>query len=311
MDNKVTLYHHDFDGGKTTVNVDEVAVNLKNCIDGCERSVFFNTDGNGKLAGPAVFLFAVRKAKDLLLEGCEYQGMEIQLETGGKKLPKLPARPELIRLVEQPDTIIYVNGSPYKPLTEVYGFQQVYDDCFKCMDTLKQLGIKQDAMSIYATPEEISVEVHQDALGLMSGENLAESYYRLLCHVAGIRESNSLPVKTEIKTIILQTADKDFKILLPGSNHPTLHRTKVGVGSSHFAYGIAIYLPSASDWAAQIKNEMDKTKIVRPVNPNVGSSSASSSNENVYKGVTPQKNVNPDAKPEMKRGPSGVVNQNL
>ena len=81
----------------------------------------------------------------------------------------------------------------------------------------------------------------------------------------------------------------------------------------YFAYGIAIYLPSASDWAAQIKNEMDKTKIVRPVNPNVGSSSASSSssNENVYKGVTPQKNVNPDAKPEMKRGPSGVVNQNL
>ena len=65
----------------------------------------------------------------------------------------------------------------------------------------------------------------------------------------------------------------------------------------YFAYGIAVYLPSASDLAAQTKKEMDETQIVRPVNPNNGG----------YKGITPQK----DRKPEMKRGPSGVINQPL
>lgn len=253
MENKVTLFHSSLEGGKTTVNLEQIAVILKDCIDGCERNVFFNTDGNGKLSGPAVFMFAVRKAKDILLEGCEYQGMELQIETGGKKLPKLPSMNELKRLVEMPDCIIYINGSPYKPSTEVFGFQQVYDDCVKCIDALKYLGIKQDAMSIFATPEEISLEVHQDILGLMSGENLPEMYYRLLCHVCGIREVNGLPTKTDIKTVVLQTCDKNFKILLPGSNHPTLHRTKVGVGPSHFAYGIAAF----SDYCGKKRTQQE------------------------------------------------------
>ena len=70
----------------------------------------------------------------------------------------------------------------------------------------------------------------------------------------------------------------------------------------YFAYGIAVYLPSASDMAAEAKKEMDNTKIVRPVNPN---------GQNIYNGIAPQKNRNPDAKQEMKKGPSGVVNQPL
>lgn len=240
MSNSVTLFQQELEGGKTVVNVNEVAVCLKNNIEGCERSVFFNGESE-KFGGPAVLHFSVKRAKDLLLEGCEYQGYEFAVETGGKKLPKLPNVAELKRIIEQPDTLIYVNDSPYKPFTEVFGFQQVYDDCFKCIDAIKKLGVPQEAMAIYATPEEISVEIHQDALGIASGAGLPEQYYRLLCHVADVKESNGLPVKTDIKTVVLQACDKNFRLLLPGSNHPTLHRTKVGVGPSHFAYGIAAF----------------------------------------------------------------------
>lgn len=72
----------------------------------------------------------------------------------------------------------------------------------------------------------------------------------------------------------------------------------------YFAYGIAVYLPSASDMAAKAKKEMDTTNIVRPVNPNQQHSEP-------YKGITPQRNTDSSKKPEMKRGPSGVVEQNL
>ena len=72
----------------------------------------------------------------------------------------------------------------------------------------------------------------------------------------------------------------------------------------YFAYGIAVYLPSASDMAAKAKKEMDTTNIVRPVNPN-------QQNNEPYRGISPQRNTNPGKKPEMKRGPSGVVEQNL
>ena len=74
--------------------------------------------------------------------------------------------------------------------------------------------------------------------------------------------------------------------------------------NGYFAYGIAVYLPSASDMAAGAKREMDNTQIVRPVNPD-------SPSREPYKGITPQRNTNPGSKPEMMRGPSGVVNQNL
>ncbi|MBQ9582631.1 MAG: hypothetical protein IJR21_09695 [Synergistaceae bacterium] len=69
----------------------------------------------------------------------------------------------------------------------------------------------------------------------------------------------------------------------------------------YFAYGIAVYLPSASDMAAQAKQEMEKTEIVREVNPNAFKNT---------QGITPQK-VDPNKTQEMKRGPSGVVEQNL
>ena len=76
----------------------------------------------------------------------------------------------------------------------------------------------------------------------------------------------------------------------------------------YFAYGIAVYLPSASDMAAEVKREMDTTTIVRPVNPNSSNSRNNNGNNN---GLTPQRNTNPNAKPELKRGPSGVVEQSL
>ncbi|MBQ4430850.1 MAG: hypothetical protein II877_05055, partial [Synergistaceae bacterium] len=72
----------------------------------------------------------------------------------------------------------------------------------------------------------------------------------------------------------------------------------------YFAYGIAVYLPSASDMAAKAKKEMDTTNIVRPVNPN-------QQNNEPYRGISPQRNTDTGKKPEIKRGPSGVVEQNL
>ena len=84
MSNSVTLFQQELEGGKTVVNVNEVAVCLKNNIEGCERSVFFNGESE-KFGGPAVLHFSVKRAKDLLLEGCEYQGYEFAVETGGKR----------------------------------------------------------------------------------------------------------------------------------------------------------------------------------------------------------------------------------
>ena len=68
----------------------------------------------------------------------------------------------------------------------------------------------------------------------------------------------------------------------------------------YFAYGIAVYLPSASDRAAEAKREMDTTRIVRPVKPATPAPNA----------PAPQ-TVKPGQKLEIKRGPSGVVEQSL
>ena len=177
----------------------------------------------------------------MLLEGCEYQGLEVKLETAGKLLPAIPAHSELQKLLEAPDTIVHVNGHIYKPNTEVFGFQQVYDDSVKCIDGLKKLGFNNESMAIYATPDDITVEVSPSAIGLEGNSELSSRYYRLLCHLADIKEVGGKPQKTDVKTILLNSVLPEGKILLPGSPHPTLRRVKVGVGASHFAYGIAAF----------------------------------------------------------------------
>jgi hypothetical protein len=214
---------------------------LKEHTDSCFRSPFFSEDDKEKCFGPLTLTFAIRTAKDLLLEGCEYQGLDIKLETGGRVLPALPAFSEIQKLLEAPDTIVHVNGHIFKPNTEVFGFQQVYDDSVRCIEGLKKLGFNNEAMAIYATPEDITVEVNGSALGLEGNNELSSRYYKLLCHLANIKEISGKPQKTDIKTVLLNTVLHNGRILFPGSVHPTMRRVKVGVGASHFAYGIAAF----------------------------------------------------------------------
>lgn len=249
---------------------------IKEHDESCFRSSFFSEEGKNDCFGPLTLTFAVRTAKDLLLEGCEYQGIEIKLETAGKLLPAIPAHAELQKLLEASDTIVHVNGHIYKPNTEVFGFQQVYDDSVKCIDGLKKLGFNNESMAIYATPDDITVEVSPSAVGLEGNNELSSRYYKLLCHLADVKDVGGKPQKTDVKTILLNSVLPEGKTLLPGSPHPTMRRVKVGVGASHFAYGIAAFsdtcgkkrskdecIQEALNWLKFIDKELPAVKGIR------------------------------------------------
>ena len=235
------LYIHSAEEQTENCELARIPEILKEHDESCFRSSFFSEDAKTDCFGPLTLTFAIRTAKDLLLEGCEYQGLEIKLETAGKLLPAIPAHAELQKLLDAPDTIVHVNGHIYKPNTEVFGFQQVYDDSVKCIDGLKKLGFSNESMAIYATPDDITVEINPSAIGLEGNNELSSRYYKILCHLADIKEVGGKPQKTDVKTILLNTVLPEGKILLPGSPHPTMRRVKVGVGASHFAYGIAAF----------------------------------------------------------------------
>lgn len=241
MEKLVSLFHPDIEGGKTTSGITRVPEIIKAHPEGCFRSTFFHDSTGQEFYGSLPLVFAIRKARDILLEGCDYHGLELQLETAGRKLPQLPVAGELNRLLDSADTLIHINGNVFKPSTEVYGFQQVYDDSVHCIEALKKLGFTQETMAIYATPEEICVEIHGGAIGLTNDKSLPGLYHRLLCHIAGVKSTGSRLQKTDIKTVLLQSCHPESQILVPGCNHPALHRPKVGVGPSHFAYGIAAF----------------------------------------------------------------------
>lgn len=240
MQKFATLFHPELEGGKCLSDLTRVPEVVKAHPQGCFRSAFFKDENQKIESSPLTLVFAIRHARDLLLEGCDYHGMEIQLESAGQKLPQLPVAAELMRILNSPDTVIHINGNIFKPATEVFGFQQVYDDAVRCIEGLKKLGFTQETMAIYATPEEISVEVHGGAIGC-EDENPGDLYYRLLCHLGGIKAIGNRPVKHEVKTLLLNSCQQNSQFLLPGSTHLTLHRPKVGVGPSHFAYGIAAF----------------------------------------------------------------------
>lgn len=241
MQQFVSLYQADMPGGETRSDIVRVPEFVKSCPDGAYRSLYFNAEQGSALYGPMVITFATRKAKDLLFEGCDYAGIEIQLEIDGKRLPQLPVVSELERMLAADDCLIVINNNQYKPTSEVLGFQQVYDDSVRCIEALKRFGIPQETMAIYATPEEISLEIHAGVLGLEGSEDLDQCYYRFLGAVADIKEAGGRALKASLRTVVAQSCQKDYKILLPGSNHPTLHRPRVSVGPSHFAYGIAAF----------------------------------------------------------------------
>lgn len=240
------LFCQDSEEKLGSFDITKVPELLKEHTDSCFRSAFFSEEGKANCYGPLTMTFAVRLAKDLLLEGCDYAGLEIKIESAGRTLPAIPAQNELLKLLEAPDTLINVNGKVFKPNTEVYGFQQVYDDAAKCMDKLKQLGFNNESMSIYATPEDITLEVNGSALGLEGNMELASRYYKLICYLGEIKEVGGKPQKTNVKTILLDTTMTSKQILIPGSVHPTLKRNKVGIGASHFSYGIAAFSDDCS-----------------------------------------------------------------
>jgi len=193
------------------------------------------------LGGPFTATHAVRRAADLLLDECACEGMTVQLETAGKRLPALPARPELEALLRDDRTLILVDGKPHKPSGEVLGFQAVYDDTVRFIDGLKKLGVPQDAMYIMATPEEITIEVHPGVFGSPMDPALPERYRQLLITLGGIRAGAGRLVRTVDRTLLLSTTVFGVPLLVPGAIHPALHRPKVGVGPSHFAYGTAAF----------------------------------------------------------------------
>ena len=270
------LYIHSAEEQIENCELERIPEILKEHEESCFRSSFFSEDSKNDCFGPLTLTFAIRTAKDLLLEGCDYQGLEIKIETAGKLLPAIPAHAELQKLLESPDTIVHVNGHIYKPNTEVFGFQQVYDDSVKCIDGLKKLGFNNESLAIYATPDDITVEVNPFALGLEGNNELSPRYYKLLCHLADIKDIGGKPQKTDVKTILLNTVLPEGKILLPGSLHPTMRRVKVGVGASHFAYGIAAFsdtcgkkrskeecIQEALNWLKFIAKELPPVKGIR------------------------------------------------
>ena len=197
--------------------------------------------GSLPVSGPFTVIHAVRRAGDLILEEAACEGLSLQLEVAGKRLPELPARSEVEALLKQDQTFVVVDGKLFKPGSEVFPFQSVYDDTVRFIEGLKQLGVHQDAMALHATADEIAIEVHKGVFGFGDDPLLPERYRALLHRLGGIKRGDRGNLKTADRTILLRTAFPDFQILVPGSVHPLLHRPKVGVGQAHFAYGTAAF----------------------------------------------------------------------
>ncbi len=215
--------------------------------------------GTLPVTGPFVVTHAIRRAADLLLEEAACEGLTLQLESDGNRLPELPARPELEALLQKDTTLVVIEGKAYKPGTEVLGFQNVYDDTVRFIDHLKKLGIPQDALFLLATADEISVEVHPGVFGLGLDPRIPALFTALLQRLGGIKRGPLGLLKTVDRTLVLGTTRATHPILLPGSVHPALHRPKVGVGPSHFAYGIAAF----SDFCGKKRSLDDCLKEVK------------------------------------------------
>lgn len=265
MQQFVALYHQEVEGDFVLSDLAQVPEFLKEHPSGAFRAPFyFDSDdvqevsawmkgGSRPLYGAFPLVFMVRRACDILLESCEYSDLDIHIETGGKRLPQLPSAAEINKILAADDTLVIINDKAYKPMTEVFGFQQVYDDSVKCIEALKRMGIPNETMSIYATPEEISIEIHPGIFGLAGSKDLDAKYFNLLAHVAELKDADGILQKTSVRTIVVDSLRRDFRILLPGSNHPRLHRPKVSVGASHFAYGIAAF----SDYCGKKRTEQE------------------------------------------------------
>ncbi|MBQ8692078.1 MAG: hypothetical protein IJ520_02935, partial [Synergistaceae bacterium] len=74
--------------------------------------------------------------------------------------------------------------------------------------------------------------------------------------------------------------------------------------NEYFAYGIAVYVPSVTDLVNEAAREMEDAQIVRPTKPRDPKGGAPINNR-------PANGSNSNSKLKLKKGPSGVVNQNI
>ncbi|MBF0547471.1 MAG: hypothetical protein HQM08_23730 [Candidatus Riflebacteria bacterium] len=211
------------------------------------------------LSGPFSVAHRIRFASDFLFEECAYEAQTVALEVEGRKLPELPSRAELEGLLSREKTFILIDGRQFRPNTEVFGFQNVYDNTVKTIDSLKSLGVPNDAVKIFATPDEISIEVHSSVFGIEDSVDLPKIYRALLIKIAGIKRIDRKYLKTWNKTVVMENLNFDSEILLPGTLHSRLHRPKVEVGQSHFAYGPAAF----SDYCGKKRTSEECSKEIK------------------------------------------------
>ncbi len=197
--------------------------------------------GRLPMGGPFSVVHAVRRASDIVLEECGYENHTFTLEVGGKRLPELPSKGDIEALLKEEKTLVVFDSRTYKPNTEVFSFQDVYDDTIRFIAALKKLGITSDQMGIYATPEEISIEVHPGVFDIPDDPKLPLYYQNLLFKLAGVKRMDRRFQKTFNRTVLLQTPQFTHQFLIPGSIHPGLRRPKVCVGQTHISYGIAAF----------------------------------------------------------------------
>jgi hypothetical protein len=89
------------------------------------------------------------------------------------------------------------------------------------------------------------------------------------------------------------------KSLREGTLPPGIMRQTYIDENAYFAYGIAVYVPSLTETVRQGIKEMEETQIVKPQSTQSGKSSS------------PRPSSAPKEKLDMKKGPSGVVEQTL
>ena len=100
------------------------------------------------------------------------------------------------------------------------------------------------------------------------------------------------------------SSNNKVQSLRKGILPPGIQRVTEIDEDGYFAYGIAVYVPSVSELAAQAGREMDEIQIVKPIDSGRGNGKNSDGSSNF-------KNRNTNTNLNMKKGPSGIVNQNL
>ena len=101
----------------------------------------------------------------------------------------------------------------------------------------------------------------------------------------------------------------NIQTLRQGVLPPGVMRRTILDDNEYFAYGIAVYVPSLSDAVREAAREMEETQLVRPPRTDAGNSAPPSAAPTPDAADTPERTER--EAPEIQRGPSGVVEQDL